>query len=271
MGELLGLSLPLLSGAIGLAMGSFLNVVAIRGMQGESIGGRSRCVFCHKRLEARELIPLVSFLFQKGRCRSCGIALSWQYPIGELGTALIYGIGAWYIVNFLALTPLHTLLWMGWFFVVAAAAIVIILADIRFQIIPLGATLVLLVSGLFSVAARCYLCASLFSLLTDFAAAAAAATFFFGLWFFSRGRWMGFGDVTLIGATSLLVGWPAALSAILFAIWAGGVMATMLLAAQLVTLKARIPFGPFIIVGALLAYFFSDAFLSYTGISYLLL
>src|SRR3989344_4445016 len=77
--------------SFGTIIGSFLNVLVLRLGTGEAIGrGRSRCFSCGKTLTWRELIPLVSFITQKGKCRSCGSRISWQYPIVEFITGLVF-------------------------------------------------------------------------------------------------------------------------------------------------------------------------------------
>lgn len=88
----------------GLAVGSFLNVVLYRSGPAFSVpkgrgrfrlGGRSFCPFCKKQLQWFELIPLISFVIQKRRCRGCDALISWQYPMVELGTAIAFALIAW--------------------------------------------------------------------------------------------------------------------------------------------------------------------------------
>lgn len=93
----------LLSGIIGLVVGSFLNVVIYRVPpqfflktgEGWRFGGRSFCFSCAKELSWFELIPLVSFMIQKRKCRGCGVLISWQYPLVELGTGMAFALIAW--------------------------------------------------------------------------------------------------------------------------------------------------------------------------------
>jgi leader peptidase (prepilin peptidase)/N-methyltransferase len=76
--------------ALGTIIGSFLNVVLYRTYSGRSIGGRSSCGSCGKTLQAIDLVPIVSFLFLRGRCRRCGSRISWQYPLVEALTGLLF-------------------------------------------------------------------------------------------------------------------------------------------------------------------------------------
>ncbi len=270
----------LVSFITGLVVGSFLNVVILRGARGEGLGGRSRCDKCAKALGWKELIPIVSFLFQKGRCRGCGAALLWQYPLVETATALAYAVAIWRLAPYLSFDLKSVFLIMG-ALVAVSAGVVIIVSDLRFQIIPNGAVGTLLALGVAAtvlgrgirirhpVPGADLPAVMGQAIVADVAAAAVLAGTLFLLWFFSRGRWMGLGDPKLIFATSLLIGFPQSLAAFLFSFWLGGIAGGLLLAAGRKGLKSRIPLGPFIIAGTLLAYFLSDYFFTLTGFSLL--
>ncbi len=241
----------------GLVIGSFLNVVILRGERGEGLGGRSRCMACARTLGILELIPIFSFLRQKGRCRGCKKPFSIQYPLVELATALLFSGIAYsalpesgYVVTIVLLA-------------VAVAGIVVLVSDLRFQIIPDGAVLMLGLAGIVTSLGKG-------SLGWDAVGAFGCALFFFLLWFVSGGRWIGFGDVKLALATSLLVGFPAAIAAVLFAFWIGGIVGVMLLAGGRKAWGSRIPFGPFILVGTLAAWLWADLFFAFTGLHILL-
>jgi prepilin signal peptidase PulO-like enzyme (type II secretory pathway) len=256
---------------LGLAVGSFLNVVILRGIEKQSFRGRSQCLSCKKTLSWYELIPVVSFLIQKGRCRTCGAVLSFQYPLVELGTGILYVTAAYYVLGREAskymesLSP-STVASLLLVLVAIAAALVIIVVDLRSQIIPNGAALTLFITGILFTVIRLFQTNSgtevVLDLIWNIGAAGIIALFLAALWFFSRGTWMGFGDVKLIFATSLIVGFPASVAALLFAFWLGGAFGIVFLLAQRLNLHSRMPFGPFIIVGAVLAYFFTDYILT---------
>lgn len=250
----------------GLSVGSFLNVVIIRGRRSENFGGRSKCESCKITLSPLELIPVVSFLLQKGRCRNCGAALSWQYPFVELGTALLYA-GAWLLwqKDFLPPTlqiPLPALLFMS--ALGLGAAMVIFVSDIRYRIIPNGAVLTLI--GIGTVIRVFDQSSSIVSAISALAFSTVIALF----WAFSKGGAMGLGDAKLILATSLISGYPLSIPAFLFAFWSGGAAGILLLVSGVKTLKDPIPFGPFILIGAALAQIFGQNFLAFSGLSSLL-
>lgn len=247
---------------LGLAVGSFVNVVIIRGQKGETLGGRSKCAHCNAVLLWRELIPVLSFAIQKTRCQHCTGRISWQYPLVELACA------AGYVLGFRALTfssdaSAASLPLSGFALALGIPAVLVILvSDLRFQTIPDGATFILAAIGLGMVLMRS---ASGY----DLGAAATLAAILGGLWFFSRGQWMGFGDVKLVLATSLILGFPAAIAGFLFSFWSGGIVGALLLLAGKKQLHQRIPFGPFILLGSILAWFFSPLFFYQTGLGIL--
>lgn len=253
---------------LGCGIGSFLNVVVDRGYRGERLNGRSYCESCKKKLSFFELIPIASFLVQKGRCRSCGTALSLQYPLVEFACGVLYALALFLFAPHFDYTfqPLAAL-----FLLLAGipASVMIAVSDLKYRIIPNGAVLTLLAAGVAASILR-------FSanrqpvvanrLLSDFSSALLIAAFLASLWFVSRGQWMGLGDAKLIFATSLIAGYPASLSAFLFAFWLGGGAGVILLGAARKNRKYLMPFGPFIIAGTVLAYFFSDSFLRASGL-----
>lgn len=249
--------------AVGLATGSFLNVVILRGSRGERLGGRSYCESCHKRLSPRELIPVLSYILQKGRCRRCGAVFSAQHPLVELATGVCF-VAGFYLFLPSAATP-QSFLWLPVLFTGAAASIIIFVSDIRFKIIPDGAILPLFLIGAIAEVNR-FLSYGKAALEYDLAAALFFSAIFAALWLTSGGRWMGLGDAKLFFAASLILGYPFSLTAFLFSFWLGGLIGAALFFFRGKKLKSEIPFGPFILAGSLLAYFLTDVFLFSSGI-----
>lgn len=259
----------LLSTLFGLTVGSFLNVVILRGEEGKSIGGRSHCRTCKKILSPGELIPLLSFLAQKGRCRNCKIPLTWQYPLVEGGTAILFAASSWIITqNFYAQsTWMISNLLISW--VVISAGIVILISDLRNFIIPDGSVVILLACAALFLFANAYWGNS-FSydeVGKNIIASIVLSGFLTGLWFFSGGTWMGLGDAKLFFPLALLLGFPVSLVALLFSFWVGSIGALLLLLFKNFGLRDHIPFGPFILLGSLLAFFYADRFLHFSGLS----
>lgn len=230
----------------GLAIGSFLNVVIDRTPTDESLfWGRSHCDFCHKTLRWYELIPLVSFLLQKGRCLRCRKQLSWQYPLVECATALCF-------VWFYLLTPFSghsltyalSLLSAG---IVAAAFIVILVADIKYQLIPDTAVLGLLIAGLM----RVLLIPE--NWMSHVASGLIGGSIFLFLWWVTRGRGMGFGDVKLAAVLGFLLGHPGTIIAFYIAFLTGALAGVILIIGGRARMKSKIAFGPFLIIGAAVA------------------
>lgn len=249
----------------GLIIGSFLNVVIRRGAKGEGLGGRSHCESCLKQLAVAELIPVLSFILQKGRCRSCGIVFSRQYPIVESATAISFVIAFWLFGSPVFPTLLWLkliLLWIG-----ISAGIVIIISDFQYRIIPNGATLLMFLAGAPFIFWRVRTEPK--SFLYDFIVAAFLTLFFWLLWFASKGNWMGFGDVKLTLALSLAFGFPVAVLGILFSFWLGGIYGSFLLLTRRKKLRSRVAFGPFLVVGMAVAYFAAPKLIS-TSFSFLI-
>ena len=141
-----------------------------------------------------------------------------------------------------------------------------LVADLRFQIIPNGAALTLAVAGFLVSFVR----GGGMWLPYDVSAAGATSAFLAALWLISRGKWLGLGDAKLIFGTSLIVGYPAAFVALLFAFWLGGAMGIILVLIGGKKWGSAIPFGPFILAGAIVAYGYSSAFLVLLGLGLLM-
>ena len=253
----------------GLVVGSFLNVVIFRLGTGERIGNsRSRCFSCGKILTWRELIPVVSFLIQKGKCRNCGSRISWQYPVVEFVTGVVFfltGLSIWHVELGIRNYELWNLISILFLFIAWSLLIAISVYDIRHKIIPNQLVYpFILFSFFFPIlhSASWRIDFIIQDVISHIFAGITAFAFFASLWFFSRGRWMGFGDAKLaLGIGFLLGPWLTTL-AVLLSFWIGTFMAVPLVLFWGKGLKTQIPFGPFLAAGAFISWYAGEALLA---------
>lgn len=238
----------------GLLIGSFLNVCIYRIPRKESvIRPGSRCPVCRTRLSPQELVPVLSYIFLRGRCRYCNQPIPWRYPAVELLTALLicmaykhYGTGFAAIYYTLLICIL-----------IAAAAI-----DIEHMIIPDG----LLLTGCSA--------ALLFNILgvgISFAdgmlgfilgggmlALIAVASFFI---FDKEG--LGGGDIKLAATIGLYLGWRLTALTLVLSVYAGGLTGLLLMILKIKKRGEYIAYGPFLAVGSLIAMFYGEAIINW--------
>ncbi len=228
----------------GLLIGSFLNVVILRLDTGLGFGGRSKCFSCGKTLSWYELIPLFSFLLQKGKCKTCKKNISWQYPIVEFLTGFLF-LSLYIKVGLSIFLPI--------LFVLASSLIVISIFDIRHLQIPNIPLVVFYLSGLAFV-----ILSGSQSLILHLTQGAVVASPLLFLWFISKGRWLGFGDVLLALGVGWWLGLSAGFAAIMLSVWIGAVFGIILMILKRkILLKTAIPFGPFIALGALASFLYT--------------
>ncbi len=225
----------------GLIVGSFLNVLGLRWNSGVSVGGRSFCVACKKPLRFWELVPMMSFIGLGGKCGGCKTKISWQYPLVELWTALLFIS----ITNYLAL-------------IVFCIYAVITIYDSRHKIIPDAlsySALIIAITYRFMIGGSSTL---------DWFAGPILFLFFFLIWWISKGRAMGFGDAKLALSVGILLGAANGFSALVLAFVIGSVMSLAYMGLTKVlgplfndqkrlTMSSEIPFAPFLVFGAWLA------------------
>lgn len=249
---------------IGLAIGSFLNVVIYRLVHDDSpLRGRSYCDHCKKPIAWYDNIPLFSFIVLRRKCRHCHTEIPWEYPAVELLTGALFVW--WYIVGFTffqlstgPLTIIQPLFWLT----VGVLFVVIVFTDITYMIIPDSTVLILTVASLFY---RLYLTNLGVMRMQDFGYSVGIATlatlFLFGLFLLTKGRGMGFGDVKLIFPLGIIVGFPNLLVAFFTACISGAVVGMIMMFLKKKKITGVIPFGPFLIVGSVVALVWGDAIL----------
>ena len=232
----------------GLAIGSFLNVLILRIPDRRSLFGRSSCLSCQRSLRWFELFPVVSYMALRGKCRSCRVGISLQYPLVELTTALLF------LFVFLQHSVLNILLFRDWFFI--AVLIVLFVHDLRFRILPDIITLpAIAIAIIFWFIPSFNLQLTTYNLL-----AVVIGTLFFLLqWLFSRGRWVGGGDIRLGALIGAIVGWPNILFALFVAYISGAIFGCAAMMMGRVTRKSQIPFGTFLTASTICTMFWGDA------------
>lgn len=244
----------------GLIIGSFLNVVIYRFHTGKSLAGSSHCLSCAKPLRPFELLPLISYLVLRGRCRGCGSHITPRYFLVEAITGLLF---------LLAALTAGSAVELAYLVVIFSLLVVIVVYDIQHFIIPDSLTLAVTLVTFGYFGWQVYSGAPLSSLGVDIGAAMIGSGFFYLLWFVSKGRWLGFGDVKLAFPLGLMVGAPLVFTMIVYSFWIGAVISLILVGlsklqrGQLrfrsslrnLTIKSVVPFAPFLIAGCLLTYF----------------
>lgn len=248
---------------LGTILGSFLNVVLCRTNTGRSLTGRSHCLSCTASLAWYELIPVFSYLLQRGRCRHCGARISVQYFAVELATGLVY---VWVAAVFFG-----DLVSLVLNLIFATLLLAIAAYDLRHSIIPdrwvcYAAVVALVVVGWEVVAT-----ATVLPFVSAILGSVLAAALLGMLWLVSRGRWIGLGDVKLVIPLGFMVGLWGSLSVLVFAFWIGAVVGVGLLGIRWLlervrgqsrlpfitlprTMKSEVPFAPFLILAFFLVH-----------------
>lgn len=199
---------------------------------GRGIGGRSQCFSCNKTLVWYELIPVVSYLIQRGKCRSCRTRISLQYPLVELVTGIAFAGVAWQVPFFDK--PVSFIAWLT----VISVSMIIAVYDIHHYVIPkkpLGILFAIAIMLGFH---------GWGSILVPLP--------FLVLWFISRGAWIGFGDVELMVCIGMLLGISGGISAVVLSFWIACAVLLPWVGIQTLrkkTVSHTIPFGPFLLFG----------------------
>jgi len=269
----------------GAIIGSFLNALSFRWGTGRSIiwapstsfdntqdksfrASRSRCMQCGHTLGARDLVPIFSYLFLRGRCRYCHSRVSVQYPLVEAAAALIS------IVVYLQ-NPFSIFAYAFWL-VVWMTLLFVVVYDLRHTIIPWACSITLALLAIFylalTISGKLDFVSPTFwpatnTILWTLLAGPLLALPLFLFSLISRGTWMGWGDSALELSLGWLLGLAYGASALMIAFWSGAFVGVLLILlskltptassrglAQRFTIKSEIPFAPFLVLGAFIVY-----------------
>lgn len=231
---------------LGTIIGSFLNVVIFRAFSGRGLRGRSSCGSCSRVLGAIDLVPIFSYIFLRGRCRTCGSKIAMQYPLVELATGVLF---------FLSYTTAQTSYELVTLLTLSVLGVLISTYDIRHTVIPDAWSL------LFSITAIGWRIPEILAGGVSFGDVMLSGIIMSGalwaVWFLSDGRWIGFGDVKLIFGVGALLGVFGAFMTLWLACILGSIVGIGMLSLQYlkgrsryVTMQTQLAFGPFILVSA---------------------
>lgn len=265
----MALSFILISTALfilGAVVGSFLNVVIMRSAEEENwVSGRSRCDTCRKPLQWYDMVPLLSFWWLGGRCRYCHAAIPLNHPVIEILTGSLFVWWYWFGFVFFTLAeqPFVVLQPVFWL-LVGMILLLIFFADLWYYLIPDSAVIILtFLAVLYRGALVWYGVMQPQDLTSMVIGVFAAVGFLYALWFLTKKRGMGFGDVKLMMPLGLLLGWQSTVVCLFLAFIGGGGVGIFLLATGKRSLKQPVPFGPFLIIAALISLVWGEELFSW--------
>lgn len=196
--------------------------------------GRSECPECLKQLRWSDLIPLLSYFKLRGKCRYCKKEISYIYPLTEAATAAV--VTLYFFINGLDFSFAS-----GFYLIVIIMFVVLTFFDALYFILPdkivftaIGAALAYDIAFRKPELYNLLLSGFVFSLV------------FAIIYLVSRGEWMGFGDVKLVFAIGLVLGYPLGLIAMVVAVWTAALLGIILILLKKATRKTALPFGSFL-------------------------
>jgi len=242
----------------GLCVGSFLNVVILRMEKKDfsfaKLKSRSKCPHCKKTLLWYDLIPLISFFILGGRCRFCKKQISFQYPLVEFFTGLLFYLIFLKFGLSWQLTILYPL---------TSILVVLFVFDLKTMMLPDIFAWIAIGLAILYLILQALVHNSYFLFLNSAIAAAIAGGFFALLVLVSREKWMGRGDIYLGVILGLMLGYPQVLVGLFSAFTLGALFSIILLSLKKTTLKAQIAFGPFVILATFIAFFWGEKILQW--------
>lgn len=252
---------------LGICVGSFVNAFVWRLHEQERskkkprkelsiLQGRSMCVHCRHQLGAKDLVPVLSWLELRGKCRYCHKPISWQYPLVEVSTAALFVFSyLWWPYG------LETagMIQFGFWLITAAIFMILAVYDLKWMLLPNKIVYPLIALSLAGVILQSVL-------LRDFSVVWQAfwgVVCLFGLFWFlfqlSNGKWIGGGDVKLAAALGLIVGGPIqAVLVIFLASLLGMFVSVPLMVRGKKSMTSKVPFGPFLLAATVIVVLFGD-------------
>ena len=232
----------------GASIGSFLNVLIDRLPKEESINGRSHCDFCGKKIAWYDLTPVFSFFILDGKTRCCKKKLSFQYPLIEIITGIAFLLIFIFHFSFFNEFSIINLSNLIIYFGIISCLIVIFVSDFKYHLISDYILLALLIFSLLLklvIPAEAGIQVIGFDVLSGLIVCLPI----FLIYFISKERAMGLGDVYLSAIMGFLLGWQAGLVALYIAFITGAIFGVIAMILKHKKLKSKIAFGPFLVIG----------------------
>lgn len=244
----------------GTIIGSFLNVVILRLKKNKSIVKTpSHCPRCRRKLRCFELIPIVSFFIQKGKCRRCHKKISWQYPLVEFFTGLIFLLIVLYFPDF----SFYGIVNIAYLMIISSFLVVVFVYDFKYYLVSDKIIYpAIFISLLYDVYLA--LITNQFSVFFSSILGAIAMGGFFLFWvLISGGKWMGVGDIKIGILLGLIFGIYQLFTALFLAFFVGSIISLVLIILKKKKLKSEIPLGPFLTGAAFITLFWGNYLLSW--------
>lgn len=253
--------LIVLAAVLGLIVGSIVNAFVLRTKSGLPLMSRSKCIRCVEPISWYDVIPVLSYVALRGRCRRCTAAIEWQYPAVEAAMAILFAVFAARVLFDIGI-PSFIDASEQWLLFVRDAAmstflVIIFLYDFRFSVIPDRFSIPAIVIALLTNIA---LGASPWAMLVGGLVLGA----FFSLQFLvSQGRWVGGGDIRMGLLMGFLLGLPLGMLALFLAYIGGAIVGVILLVGKHRKLDSHVPFGTFLAGGTITALVFGPTILNW--------
>ena len=240
---------------IGSSIGSFLNVLIDRLPKNESINGRSHCDYCKKKIAWYDLFPIISFFILGGKTRCCKKKMSWQYPLIETitGISFVLIFNQFLISNF-KFQILNLLIMWG----LVSCLIVIFVSDLKYHLISDYIQVSWLI---FTILFHFFNGSSIQQFGNFIVSGIIIAVPIYLIYFLSKERAMGLGDVFLTLNIGFLLGWQKGLLALYIAFVTGALFGIGLIIIHRKKIKSKIAFGPFLVMGTAVILLYGDKIL----------
>ena len=266
---------------VGIIFGSFINALVWRVHQQESpkskrkasdaelsiMKGRSMCVHCGHTLSLKDLVPVLSWVSLRGKCRYCSKRISWQYPLVEITTAVLFVISYLHWPNELAgFEWFYFVLWLGYL----VALVALFVYDLRWYLLPNRIVYPLIVAAMLQTVVMAIELSDAAPVRDAVLGLLIGGGIFYVLFQVSGGRWIGGGDVKLGFFLGILLGPVGSFMLLFLASVIGSVVAVTLMAAKVITRKSILPFGPFLIAAGFVVMLFGERIADWYETTFLL-